>query len=179
MGAVSVGALVTTISRAASDALAARPSYGRHRRTRRGGCPRRRATSGRTCPRAAGTHHLRERQRGHAVTDGPSRERVPRVVHAPMRDSSGPECRRPLAMPELLAVDVAAARSGEEDRRIDPRRHSLERVEHALPERNRPHRSRRLATRLHDPAGEAAPHMQRLRVPIHIGTVKPEQLLRA
>jgi hypothetical protein len=53
-----------------------------------------------------------------------------------MGDAGGAQCGRPLAVPELLEVDVAAARGGEQDRRVDPGRHRVERRELASGQRD-------------------------------------------
>jgi hypothetical protein len=45
------------------------------------------------------------------------------------------ESRIPLAEPPFFDLHMAATRRGEEDRRIDPRRHRVERLEDASAER--------------------------------------------
>jgi hypothetical protein len=45
-----------------------------------------------------------------------------------MFEPRGPQRGRPLTVAELLDVDVTAAGSGEEDRRVDPRGHGVESV---------------------------------------------------
>lgn len=54
-----------------------------------------------------------------------------------MVDTCGSQRRRPLAVTEPFEVDVATARSGEEDLGFDPPGHRVERIEHALTEGHR------------------------------------------
>lgn len=70
-----------------------------------------------------------------------------------MLDAGCAKCGRPGAVPELPDVDIAAAASGEEDARVDSRRHRVERIESALTERNEPLRDG-LRPRLQLVAGE-------------------------
>lgn len=51
------------------------------------------------------------------------------VVDAAVLDAGRAERRRPLAIPELLEVEVAAAGGREEKRRLEPRRKAAERVD--------------------------------------------------
>lgn len=59
---------------------------------------------------------------------------MPHRLDRPVRNTACAERRRPLAVPELLDVDVPATRRREEDRRVGSRRH---RVERDLPKRHR------------------------------------------
>jgi hypothetical protein len=53
-----------------------------------------------------------------------------------VRDAGGPERWSPLARPELLEVDVAAACGREEQLRVEPDRHPFEHVDDALAKRH-------------------------------------------
>jgi hypothetical protein len=63
-------------------------------------------------------------------------------------------------VPELLDVDVSTARSGKEDRRIDPRWHRVQRVEHDLPKRDGTNRSVGLPALFEDASGEAPANVE-------------------
>src|SRR6266498_2938557 len=106
---------------------------------------------------------LAVRESGDAVGQRPGDEAVPAVVDPAVLDPSCPEGWCPLAVAELLDVDVPAARGGEEDRGVDPRRHRLERLVDLLAERDEPlalpglRAVLQLATAVAAPYGDQAP----------------------
>src|SRR5437867_13180623 len=85
--------------------------------------------------------------------------------------------RRPFAVTELLEVDVTAARSGEEERRVDPRRHLVERVEHALTEWDRSRRPVGLAALLQVALREATTNVDHSRVAVDVGSLERDPFL--
>jgi len=64
--------------------------------------------------------------------------RCAKVVDAAMAETSRFERRRPLAVSELLRVDVATTGSRKEDRRINPNGHRVERRKDSRSERDEP-----------------------------------------
>jgi hypothetical protein len=80
---------------------------------------------------------------------------------------------------ELLAVDVAAARRWEQDRRVDPWRHPVERVEHDLPKRHRADAPIGLAALFQRATREASPHVQDAADPVDVAAVETEQFFRS
>ena len=117
------------------------------------------------CPSATARCHS-DRSR----LDRPRRERVATVVDPAMLELCGLERRRPLAMAELLDVDVAAACGRNEDRRVDPARHRVERLPTRPVSAHRAHRPGGLSPGFQHAAGEVPrPGAHRL---VHIGTVK-------
>ena len=77
-------------------------------------------------------------------------------------------------MPELLGVDVTAAPSGEEQGRVDPRRHIVECVEHNPAQWHGPDRPVRLAALLEDTAGEAPANVEEVLLPIDVAALEGE-----
>jgi hypothetical protein len=72
---------------------------------------------------------------------------------------------------------VTAARSGEEERRVDPWRHLVERVEHSLTKRHRSRRPVRLAAFLQLALGEAPPDVDDPSIAIDVGSFERDPLL--
>ena len=87
---------------------------------------------------------LRERDR--SLLNRPRREGVPHRVDPALLKSRSPERGIPVPQPEAVDLQIAATRSREEDRSVDPRRHRVERGEDASAERHEPfgHRLRAL-----------------------------------
>ena len=96
-----------------------------------------------------GSHDPGEVEELHPGGDRPRRERVPAVVDAAVLDPRCAQSGRPLAVPELLRVDVAAAGGREQERRVDPGRHRLDRVHDAGAERHPAPLAARLLRLLH------------------------------
>jgi hypothetical protein len=76
-----------------------------------------------------------------AGSDPEGAEGVPERVGRPVLEAGGPECRVPGIATEAVQVEVAAALAGEEQRRADPGRQLLDRLEHAPTQRHRAQRS--------------------------------------
>jgi hypothetical protein len=67
--------------------------------------------------RQTGSHVAREVEGGDAGTEGEGRERVPEIVDpAKRRDPGRPLCRSPVAVPEVMEVEVAAIRRRKQER---------------------------------------------------------------
>src|ERR1051325_5883038 len=81
-------------------------------------------------------------------------------------------------MSELFDVDVAAARSGEEDARVDPRRHRVERLDHTLTERHRADAAGRLPALLELAAAEPSPGVHEACVAVDVAAFERDAFLR-
>ena len=73
------------------------------------------------------SHPPREGKQVDAGGERPRRVCVAEVVDPSMGNAAGAKPRGPLAVTELLEVDVAASRGGEQERRIKPRRENTAR----------------------------------------------------
>jgi hypothetical protein len=78
---------------------------------------------------------------------------------------------------EALEVDVAAAWRREEQARVDPRRHLVEGVEHALTKRNGTNAARSLAALLELAAAEPTAHMDDAGLSVDVSALERDPFL--
>ena len=101
------------------------------------------------------------------------------VVHPSMLNPGRSEHGRPLPVPELLTVDIAAPRGRKHERRVEPRRHRPQGVDDTLAERHAAALPRRLPAVLQHALREHPLDAEDALLEIEVATLQCEQLLRA